>query len=53
MQRIHSIEGIDFEETFSPIVQDGSNQIDLSLCMFQNNQGVSDGCKIKPFLMEN
>jgi hypothetical protein len=38
------IEGIDFEETFFPSCKDGRNQIDLSLCMFQKNQGISDGC---------
>jgi hypothetical protein len=29
------VEGIDFEETFFPSFQNGSNQIDPSLCMFQ------------------
>jgi hypothetical protein len=43
---MHQVEGIDFEETFVPSGQNGSNQNVLGLCMLQKDQGISDGRKI-------
>jgi hypothetical protein len=40
------VEGVYFEETFSPVSRMEAIRLDLGLCMFQENQSISDGCKI-------